>query len=315
MTEDPARRLITIVTPAYNEEGNVDELGVQLAATFAENPKYDFEVIVVENGSVDGTYDRLLALRQRDPRFKILRLSRNFGPDGGVTAGLSYARGDAAVIMCADLQDPPELITRFIEQWELGYENVFQIVTKRQGTGALRRMNSQLFYWLINAMTGGLFPKNVSDYRLVDRRVYEAINAMREHNRFMRGMFYWTGFRSIGIEYERPPRFAGETKAGTRMVLALAIKGILSYSYVPLRFITGTGLAVSALSFVLLAYEIVRAIFYGVPFAGFGSIMGVMLLMFGFLFTMLGVVAEYIGLIYDEVKQRPNFIVREEIGL
>jgi glycosyltransferase involved in cell wall biosynthesis len=315
VTEATTRRLISIVTPAYNEQDNVDELGARLADVFAANPSYDFEVIVVENGSTDDSYKLLTELHDRDPRFKVLQLARNFGADGGVTAGLTYARGDAAVIMCADLQDPPELIGEFIRQWELGYENVFQIVTKRRGTSALRRVNSQIFYWLINAMTGGLFPKNVSDYRLVDRRVYEAINSMREHNRFMRGMFYWTGFRSIGVEAERPPRFAGETKANTRTVLALAIKGILSYSYLPLRFITYIGMAVSLLSFVLLGYEVVRALFYGVPFAGFGSIMGVMLLMFGFLFIMLGVVAEYIGLIYEEVKQRPNFIVKNEIGL
>ena len=315
MTNTAERKLISIVTPAYNERDNIDELGSQLAAVFADNPGYDFDVIVVENGSTDDTRDKLVALNRRDPRFKVVQLARNFGADGGVTAGLSYARGAAAVIMCADLQDPPELITEFIRQWELGYENVFQIVTKRKGTNALRRFNSQVFYWLINAMTGGLFPRNVSDFRLVDRRVYEAINAMKEHNRFMRGMFYWTGFRSVGIEYERPPRFAGESKANSRTVFALAIKGILSYSYLPLRFITYAGMAVSVLSFVLLAYEVVRAVFFGVPFAGFGTIMGVMLLMFGFLFTMLGVVAEYIGLIYEEVKQRPNFIVKDEIGL
>jgi hypothetical protein len=217
--------------------------------------------------------------------------------------------------MCGDLQDPPELISQMIELWEQGYENVYQIVTKRPGTSLLRRFNSQAFYWLINAMTGGLFPRNVSDYRLVDRRVYETINTMREHNRFMRGMFYWTGFRSIGIEYERAPRHAGESKAGTRTVLALAIKGILSYSYLPLRAITYMGLGVSLVAFALLVYEVVRILLYGVPFAGFGTIMTVMLLMFGFLFTMLGVVAEYIGLIYEEVKQRPNFIVRDTRGL
>lgn len=250
-----------------------------------------------------------------DPRFKVVRLARNFGADGGVSAGLAHAAGDAAVIMCADLQDPPELITKFIAAWEEGYENVYQIVTKREGTGLIRRINSQLFYWIINKMTGGLFPKNVSDFRLVDRAVYQTINDMKEHNRFMRGMFYWAGFKSIGIEHPRPPRFAGESKANTRTVLALAIKGILSYSYLPLRAITYMGMAVSVFAFGFLIYIVVRAVFLGVPFAGFGTIMGVMLLMFGFLFTMLGVVAEYVGLIYEEVKQRPNFVVQEKIGL
>jgi dolichol-phosphate mannosyltransferase len=314
VSDETKRKLISIVTPAYNEQDNIDELTGRLAKVAADNPEYDFEIIVVENGSKDDTYERLLEARRRDERVKVVRLSRNFGADGGVTAGLAHATGDAAVIMCADLQDPPELITEFIKAWEDGYENVYQIVTKREGTNWLRRVNSQAFYWVINAMTGGLFPRNVSDYRLVDRAVYETINDMREHNRFMRGMFYWAGFRSKGIEHARPPRFAGESKANTGTVVALAIKGILSYSYLPLRFITYMGMGVSAFAFAFLIYTVIKAL-YGVPFAGYGSIMGVMLLMFGFLFTMLGVVAEYVGLIYEEVKQRPNFVVQEKIGL
>jgi polyisoprenyl-phosphate glycosyltransferase len=310
-----SRKLISIVAPAYNEQDNIPELARQLREVFAAKPEYDFEVIIVENGSWDTTWEKLQAECAADPRFKALQLARNFGADGGIAAGLAQATGDAAVLMVADLQDPPEMITPFIRKWEEGYENVYGVVTRRVGSSALRRMNSQAFYWLINKMTGGLFPKNVSDFRLVDRRAYETINDMREHNRFMRGMFFWAGFKSLGIEHPRPPRFAGESKASTKTVLSLAIKGILSYSYVPLRFITYMGLAVSLFAFAFLFYIVYRAVFHGVPFAGFGTIMGVMLLMFGFLFTMLGVVAEYVGLIYEEVKQRPNFVVRETIGL
>lgn len=309
------RKLVSIVIPLYNEEGNVDELARRLQAVFAENPGYDFEVIAVENGCEDTTYEKLLAVRDRDPRFKILQLARNFRMDGGLTAGLQYAAGDAAVLMTADLQDPPELITQFIEKWEEGYDSVAMVVTRREGTGALRKFNSQLFYWLINVMTGGTFPRNVSDFRLVDRKVYSVINSMNERNRFVRGMFFWAGFKSTGIPHERPPRFAGESKADTLKVIELAMKGILSFSTLPLRFITWVGVAVSVFSFGLLIFEVIKAVFYGVPFAGFGSIMGVVLLMFGFLFTMLGMVAEYIGLIYEEVKQRPNFVVRDTIGL
>ena len=309
------RKLVSIVTPLFNEEENVDELARRLAAVFDGNSAYDFEVIAVENGSSDRTFEKLAAVHNRDPRFKILQLARNFRMDGGLTAGLQYAKGEAAVLMTADLQDPPELIPAFIAKWEEGFDNVAMIVTKREGTSALRRFNSSMFYWLINAMTGGTFPRNVSDYRLVDRKVYETVNSMQERNRFMRGMFFWAGFRSTGIPHERPPRFAGESKADTLKVIELAFKGILSFSTTPLHMITWAGLCVSALSFVLLVYEVVRAFVSGVPFAGFGTIMTVMLLMFGFLFTMLGVVAEYIGLIYEEVKQRPNFIVKDEVGL
>lgn len=315
MTTTDKKKLISLVIPAYNEEASIDELVAKLQAVFKENGAYDFEAIIVENGSDDGTYEKLLTAHELDQRFKIIQLARNFQADGGITAGLNYATGDAAVILAADLQDPPEMITQFIEKWEEGYDNVFGIVTKRHGSSFLRRVNSRLFYWLINKMTGGIFPKNVSDFRLVDRSLYETINEMTERNRFMRGMFFWAGFKSIGIKYERPARFAGESKAYSMKVIELALKGIFAYSYLPLRFITITGLFVSLLSFLILIGIVIRVIFWGVPFPGFGSIMAVMLLMFGFLFTMLGVVSEYVGLIYDEVKKRPNFIVRNKVGL
>jgi glycosyltransferase involved in cell wall biosynthesis len=308
-------KLISIVSPCYNEEGNVEELARRLKLVFEDESSYDFEVILVENGSRDGTWEKIRLVCSADPRFKSVRLSRNFQTDGGLTAGLRYAKGDAAVLMCADLQDPPELVHDFLRKWEEGFENVYQIITKRSGAGPIRRMNSQIFYWLINKLTGGTFPRNASDFRLIDKRVYRTINEMGEHNRFMRGMVFWTGFASIGVEHERPERFSGESHAGTWRMIELAVRSILSYSNVPLRLITWSGLTVSVLAFVLLIVEVVRVLMFGVPFAGFGTLISVMLLMFGFLFTMLGVVAEYIGLVYEEVKSRPNFVVRDTIGL
>ena len=309
------RRLISIVTPAYNEEESIPELARRLRLVFAANPSYDFEVIIVENGSGDDTWNRILNESASDARFKALRLSRNFGADGGITAGLAVARGDAVVTMCADLQDPPEVITTFIARWEEGYDMAYGVVTRREGVSLVRRFNSRAFYWIMNRMTDGSFPSNTGEFRLADRRVIDTVNSMRERNRFVRGLFYWSGFSSVGVQHERLERFAGESKAGTWRMIELAVRSILSYSNVPLRLITWAGVSVSAFSFMLLIYEVVRAVFFGVPFAGFGSIMSVMLLMFGFLFTMLGVVAEYVGLIYEEVKQRPNYVVREKIGL
>lgn len=309
------RKLISVVIPAFNEEKVVDELHRRLAAVFDSVPKYDFEAIIVENGSRDSTWEKLLAIRAADARFKVVRLARNFRMDGGLTAGLSFVTGDACVLMTADLQDPPELIPRFIEKWEEGYENVYGIVTKRRGTNIIRRMNSQIFYWLINRLTNGLFPRNASDFRLVDRKVYMTVNTLQERNRFMRGLFVWAGFKQIGVEHERAPRFAGEAKSYTFQVIELALKGIFAYTYVPLKLITFTGLWLSLFAFLVLLWVVYKAVWFGVPFDGFGTIMGVMLLMFGFLFTMLGVLAEYIGLIYEEVKQRPNFIVKETAGL
>ena len=170
-------RLISIVVPAYDESECVDELADAPARRVRGlAPRYDFEAIIVENGSADDTYEKLLAIRERDPRFKILRLSRNFGAEGAVTAGLRRATGDAAVIMCADLQDPPEVIPRFIERWEEGYENVYGVITRRTDEGIVRRAATRVFYWLIDKLSDHPVPRNVSDFRLVDRRAYEALN-------------------------------------------------------------------------------------------------------------------------------------------
>ncbi len=313
MTTD--RKLVSIVVPAYNEQDNIDKLADRLAAVFDAEPQYDFEAILVENGSTDRTFEVALAVNERDPRFKLLQLSRNFRMDGGLTAGLANINGDAAVLMAADLQDPPELIHQFLRKWEEGFEVVYQIVTERQGTGPIRRMNSGLFYWLAGKMTDGRIPRNVSDFRLVDRKVYETVNVMEERNRFVRGLFAWVGFTSVGIEAEREPRTAGVSGAHTFKVIDLAFKGLFAHSYKPLRMISIFGLTLSGLSFLAIIVFAIRFVVDGVPFAGFGTIICLFLLLFGFLFTMLGIVSEYVGLIYEEVKQRPNFVVRRQVGI
>jgi dolichol-phosphate mannosyltransferase len=308
------KKLISVVTPAYNEEANVDELARQLRLVFDENSRYDFEVIAVENGSTDGTFERLLRIRERDPRFKIVRLSRNFRMDGGINAGLQHAKGDAAVIMTANLQDMPSTITDFIRKWEEGYENVYGIVRKRPNKGLLRRLNSQIFYYIINRLSGNLVPKNVSDFRLVDRRVYRVINSMNERNRFTRGMFAWVGFRSTGVEYERAPRFSGRSHAKFLHVFQLAVQSIFAFSYVPIRLISILGIILSAVSLIYLVYMVIHIFLKGVPFAGYGTIVSLILLLFGILFFILGMLGQYIAQIYEEVKQRPNYVVSEEIG-
>lgn len=311
---DSGRKLVSVVVPAYNESDCVEELANRLQAVFDAHPHYEFEAIIVENGSVDDTWDKLLKINESDGRFRVLQLARNFRMDGGITAGLAHARGDATVIMCADLQDPPELIGRFIEKWEEGYENVYMVVTARHGTGVLRRLNSRAFYWLLSKLTDKRIPKNASDFRLVDRKVVDAVNSMEERNRFVRGLFAWVGYRSIGVEHERPPRHGGESKADTLKVVDLALKGIFAHSYTPLRLITVAGMALSALSVLAISVLALQFVAFGVPFPGFGSIVCLMLLLFGILFCMLGVVSEYVGLIYEEVKQRPNYVVRDRVG-
>ena len=184
-----SKKLISLIIPAYNEEDCVDELARRLSQVFDAETHYDFEVIIIENGSIDSTWEKLQVISKADNRFKILKLSRNFRMDGGLTAGLDYVNGDACVLMTADLQDPPELIPTFLRKWEEGFENVYGIVTKREGTGPIRTMNSKLFYWLAGKLTDGRIPRNASDFRLVDRKVYVAVRGMTERNRFVRGLF------------------------------------------------------------------------------------------------------------------------------
>lgn len=307
--------LISIVVPAFNEEDCVDELARRLKIVFENVGKYEFEVIVIENGSTDATWDRLLAISKDDSRFKILKLSRNFRMDGGLTAGLDYVSGDACILMTADLQDPPEAIPEFLKLWEQGWENIYAVVTKRNGTGPIRRINSALFYWLAGKLTDGRLPRNASDFRLVDKKVYLAVRAMQERNRFVRGLFAWVGFRSIGIPIERPPRFGGVSNAHTFKVLDLAFKGIFAHSYKPLRAITVFGLFLSLLSFLSILPLFFMWIVRGVPFAGFGTLVSLFLLILGFLSLMIGIVSEYVGLIYEEAKGRPNYLISKRINL
>jgi len=309
-----SKKLISVIIPAFNEEECVDELANRIRAVINLETQYLFEIIIIENGSNDSTWEKLKLISKNDENFKIIKLSRNFRMDGGITAGLEYVTGDACVLMTADLQDPPELISSFIRLWEQGYENIYGVITKRDGTGIIRKMNSNLFYWVAGKLTDGRIPRNASDFRLVDRKVYEAVKAMDERNRFVRGLFAWVGFNSIGVPMVRPPRFGGVSNAHSLAVIDLAFKGIFANSYKPLKLISIFGLAMSVMSFLLLIPLFVIWIVRGVPFAGFGTIVSLGLLVFGLLSLMLGIMSEYVGLIYEEVKGRPNFIVSEIHG-
>ena len=312
MTE--TKKLISIVVPAFNEEDCIDELARRLTAVMDGLTNYQFEALIVENGSTDMTWSLLQRIATSDKRFKPIRLSRNFGMDGGVTAGLELATGDACVIMTADLQDPPELIIEFVKKWEEGFENVYMIVEKRSTSNFFRRINSKLFYLIADRLTGGLIPKDVSDFRLVDRKVYETVRKMEERNRFVRGLFAWVGFKSVGIKYPRPARFGGESKARLSTVLRLAKHGILSFSDIPLRFITWFGLICSGLALGTMFIFAILKFLIGSPFAGFATIVTIVLFFFGLLSFMIGILAEYVAMIHSEVKSRPNFIIAEKLN-
>lgn len=313
-TVSSERKKIAVVTSAYNEGECIEELARRLAAVFKALPAYDCEAVIVDNGSEDDTFEKLERIRRNDPQFKVVQLARNFRMDGGLTAGLAVVDADAVVLMTADLQDPPEMIPLFVAQWEAGYENVYGIVTVRRGTGKLRRMNSRLFYWGIGKLTGHLIPANASDFRLLDRRVYEQVRSMDERNRFVRGLVAWVGFRSIGVEHERAERFAGTSKAHSIGVTQLAVKAVFAHSQVPLVLIPLVGLGLFVTSVLALIGLTIDWMTRGVPFPGFGTIVALMVMLFGILFCFLGIVSIYIGLIYEEVKGRPNFVVRQTLG-
>lgn len=309
------KQLVSVVIPAYNEEDCIEELTTRLDLLTQKENNYIWEIFIVENGSTDSTWDKLKKVTAINSNFKVIKLSRNFRMDGGLTAGLEYIKGDACVLMTADLQDPPEMISEFLRKWEEGYENIFAVIEKRTGTNLIRRINSKLFYFVAAKLSGNSLPENASDFRLVDRKVYEAVKQMTEKNRFIRGLFAWAGFKSIGLPMERPPRFAGVSNASTGKVIDLALKGIFSHSYKPLRFISLTGLVVSVISIVSLIPLSWYWIVAGVPFAGFGTVAALIIGTFGFQVLMMGVMSEYIALIYEESKNRPNFIVSETLGI
>lgn len=306
---------ISIVIPAFNEEECVNELAARLKTlSHGLSDRYDFEFVIVENGSIDSTFQKLLLIHYADPRFKILRLSRNFGIEGALAAGLRYIDGDAAVIMCADLQDPPEVVPEFIALWEEGYENVYGVIRSRSDESAFRQFMTRIFYWLVNRLTPQPVPQNVSDFRLVDKTLYGAMNQLNEKNRMMRAMWGWLGGKSIGVPFDRPPRHGGKSTYALFRNIAFAIRGIMSSSTTPLKVIPLFGVGLSGFSFVLLVGFVVRWFVLGVPFSGFGTIVALMLLLFGLLFLLLGMATEYIGLIFEEVRNRPVYVALDAYG-
>ncbi|HLC94602.1 MAG TPA: glycosyltransferase family 2 protein [Patescibacteria group bacterium] len=305
---------ISIVIPIYNEEKVIPELIKELARFAAKLPLYQCEFILVENGSHDLSLQLLDKYARRDTRLKIVQLSRNFGCDGGIVAGMSYATGDACVIMMADLQEPISLIKEFIATWEKGYDIVYGIVQKRQGK-FLRNVASKFFYKLINLLAPTKFPENASDFRLIDKKVYQTINHMPEQNKYLRGLIMWTGFRHIGIPFDRKKRFAGESKADLKTVIYVALNGIFSFSYLPLRLVSYLGLVLTIVSFALGLFYLLLFFIHGRVAPGVVTIILITLFLFGVLFFILGIISEYIARIYEEVKQRPNFIVKKTVNI
>jgi dolichol-phosphate mannosyltransferase len=307
------RPLISVAIPAYNEASNLDELFERLRAVFQVNSdKYDFEIVVCENGSKDDSYAKLNAWRAIDARIRVIRLSRNFHMEGGMMAALSDVRGDACVIMSADLQDPPEMISEMIQLWATGIDHVYTIISFRHGESRFRRVAAEIFYWMIDKVSDTPVPRNSSDFRLVDKQMYEAFNALPEKYRMVRAVWGWIGFNSASLTYERQPRVGGTSSFNPFVTAGFAIRGVLASSLKPLKIIPIVGILLSVLSFVSIVLGAVQAVFRGVPFPGFGTITSLILLMFGLLFLMLSVIAEYVGMIYTETRSRPPFIIKRD---
>jgi dolichol-phosphate mannosyltransferase len=303
---------VSVVSSAFNEELCIAELGRRLILVAEALPTFEFEFILVDNGSADRTWQEICLLGSSDCRFRGLRLSRNFGFDGGLTAGLDAASGDCCVLMASDLQDEPEKIPQMLNLWMSGSDQVVIRVSSRASSSPIRRFASAIFYYFANSATNGMLPRNVSDFRLVDRKVYEVVRQMPERTRFMRGLWAWVGFETSYIEAPRPERFAGGSKASFRVVAKLARHGIFSFSDTPLRAISALGLIGAVVSVISVVIFVVLRFALGTPFPGFLTLLVITLFVFSALSLMIGIVAEYVALLMNEVKQRPNFIVAED---
>lgn len=308
------QKLISIVVPVYNEELVIPELIKQLKRFALKTKAYDFEFITVEHGSHDKSFAMLEKNAKTDKRFKVLRLAKNVGCDGGIAAGMAHARGDACVILMADLQEPIDLITTFLTKWESGYDIVYGQVRRRTASWS-RNFSSRMFYKIMNFLTEGVFPENVSDFRLMDRKVYEAVVAMPEQNKYLRGLVMWTGFSSIGVPFDRAERFAGVSKADFKTVLKVATNGIFSFSYFPLRAVTFIGLFMTGISFLMILAYLYLYLIHGQVAPGVNTIIILMLFLFGVLFFILGIISEYLARIYEEAKHRPPFLVKSTVNL
>lgn len=302
-------KTISVAIPAYNEEANLPELVARLTSVFESLPEYAFEVVICENGSTDDSAIYLRQLVAQDSRFTVVQLIRNFHMEGGMVAALAHVSGDACVIMSADLQDPPELIPQLIQLWESGADNVYTVITRRHGEGVFRRSAANIFYFLLSKVSDHEVPKNASDFRLVSRRAYQAFNGLPERVKVVRSTWAWLGFPSASLSYEREPRRAGDSSFNPFVTAPFAFRALLAGSFKILRGFSIIGFLLFALSVAAAIGTTVAVLILGVPFPGFGTVAVVGLLLFSLLFLFLGVIAEYLSVVYEEVRQRPPFIV------
>lgn len=300
---------VSLIIPCHNESGNLTMLYERVNAVM-EQTGISWEMVCVNDGSEDDTLDQLLALNQKNHRIVVIDLSRNFGKEAALTAGLDHARGCCAIPLDADLQDPPELIIELLAKWREGYDVVNAVRLTRNGESWLKRTTAYFFYRLIDRMSLIDIPADTGDFRLLSRPVLNALKMLPERRRFMKGLFAWVGFRSVNVYYHREPRRAGETTWNYWRLWNFAVEGITSFSQVPLQLAAHLGLLVSGAAFLYAIYLIINTLIYGNPVMGYPSLMVTLLFLGGVQLIALGVVGEYLGRIYEETKGRPVYLVR-----
>lgn len=307
-TPDP---LVSIVVPVFNEEESIALfVGKMREVLDRENTQY--EILFVNDGSVDDTLACLVAMMDRDNCIRVVNLSRNFGKEVALTAGIDYARGDVLVPMDVDLQDPPELVPVFLKYWRNGYDVVYGVRASRSSDTYAKRASAAWFYRIFNRLSSLRIPENTGDFRLIDRRVADVLRRLPERNRFMKGLFAWVGFPSIGVPYERPARAAGQTKWNHWRLWNFALDGLVSFSTLPLRVWTYAGVLVAALAFCYGTLIILRTLLFGVDLPGYASLLTTVLFLGGVQLLSVGVIGEYLGRLFTEVKGRPIYVVEAE---
>ena len=301
---------ISIIIPAYNEEEVAQECYNRLEEVLNKLNNYENEIIFINDGSKDKTLEILTKLANQNENVKIVSFSRNFGHQAAVTAGLKYVTGDVILIIDADLQDPPELLPEMLKLWEEGNEVIYGERKTREGESRFKLFTAKMFYKTLNALSDVEIPKNTGDFRLVDRKVVDTINSLPEHNKFLRGLFSWVGYRQYAFKYERKERFAGKTKYPLKKMLKLAADGIIGFSTKPLKILGGLGFISIIISFIILIYSLLSFAFeWNNLEAGWTSIMVSITFFAGVQLLSIWVLSEYIGRIYDETKNRPQYIV------
>jgi glycosyltransferase involved in cell wall biosynthesis len=300
--------MLSVVVPVYNERAVLPEFYRRLSAALQDLSE-GAELVFVDDGSRDGSDAWLLDLRQRDSRVTVLQLSRNYGKEVAVSAGLDHAVGDAVVLIDADLQDPPELLGEFVAAWREGYDVVYGQRRSREGESWFKVLSARWFYRIINRLSDVPIPPDAGDFRLLSRRVVEAVNALDERHRYMTGLFAWVGFPSRALRYDRQPRRAGRSKWNYWRLWSLALEGITSFSRVPLKFATGLGVLTAGAALLYGLYMLLRTLAFGNPVPGYPSLVVIVLFLGGVQLVCLGIIGEYLGRTYDESKQRPLYFL------